>query len=140
MIDALLLPCQLKGVILQLGPVAAHGLDLRPARAGSVKNAGLVGQPLGGQDAGGGQDMGMMIALIALAVRCMDGHICRHAKALDELLCESAGDFTIPDEQLRIRFWECLRTPKYPLVSGEEARALIEEHPADRQKLLRADP
>ena len=53
---------------------------------------------------------------------------------------EGAGDFTIPDEQLRIRFWECLRTPKYPLVSGEEARALIEEHPADRQKFLRADP
>lgn len=45
---------------------------------------------------------------------------------------ESAGDFTIPDEQLRIRFWECFRTPKDPLVSGEDARALIEAHPADR--------
>ena len=89
MIDALNLPCQLKGMVLQLGPIAAHGLDLRPTRAGSVKNAGLVGQPLGGQDAGGGQDMGVMIALIALAVRGMDRHICRHTVALDELRGES---------------------------------------------------
>jgi len=69
MIDTAPLPRQLKGVVLQLGPIAAQDLDLRPAGAGGVENPGLVGQPLGGQDAGGGQDMGVMVALIALAVR-----------------------------------------------------------------------
>ena len=92
MIDALNLPCQLKGLVLQLGPIAAHGLDLRPARAGGIENAGLVGQPLGRQNAGGGENMGMMIALITLAVRGMDRHIRRHAIALDELRGEGPRD------------------------------------------------
>lgn len=46
---------------------------------------------------------------------------------------EEAGDFVILDRQLRIRFWECFRTPKSPLVPADAGRALIEEHPADRQ-------
>ena len=92
MIDALLLPRQLKRMVLQLGPIAAHSLDLRPARAGRIENAGLVGQPLGGQHAGGCQNVRMVIALIALAVWRMDRHICRHAIALDELRGEGPRD------------------------------------------------
>ena len=49
--------------------------------------------------------------------------------------CEAAGDFTIRDAALRERFWELLRTPSpVPLVSEEEGRAALAEHPADRQK------
>ena len=48
---------------------------------------------------------------------------------------EAAGDFTIHDEQLRDRFWELMRTPSpVSLVSEEEGRAALAEHPADRQK------
>ena len=92
MIDALLLSCQLEGVVLQLGPNPAHGLDLRSAGAGGIENAGFVGQPLGGQDAGGGQDMGVVIALIPLAVRGVDRNICRHTVALNQLLREGPRD------------------------------------------------
>lgn len=53
---------------------------------------------------------------------------------------EEAGDFAIPDGQLRIRFWECLRTPKESLLPPEQGRVLIEEHPADRPKRLRTAP
>ena len=53
---------------------------------------------------------------------------------------EAAGDFTFHDARLEIRFWECLRAPKDPLVSGEDARALIAEHPADRLKRGRTEP
>ena len=53
---------------------------------------------------------------------------------------ERAGDFTFHDARLEIRFWECLRAPKDPLVSGEDARALIAEHPADRLKRGRTEP
>ena len=48
---------------------------------------------------------------------------------------EAAGDFTIHDEQLRERFWELMRMPSpVSLVSEEEGRAALAEHPADRQK------
>ena len=48
---------------------------------------------------------------------------------------EAAGDFTIHDARLREQFWELLRTPSpMPLVSEEEGRAALAEHPADRQK------
>lgn len=53
---------------------------------------------------------------------------------------KEAGDFTFHDARLEIRFWECLRAPKDPLVSGEDARALIAEHPADRLKRGRTEP
>ena len=46
---------------------------------------------------------------------------------------EQAGDFTIHDARLKIRFWECLRAPKCPPLAGAEARALIAEHPAERR-------
>lgn len=75
MIDTLHLPCQLKGMVLQFGPNPAHGLDFRPASAGRIKNAGFVGQPFGRQNAGGGQDMSVVIALVALTVRGMDRHV-----------------------------------------------------------------
>lgn len=49
--------------------------------------------------------------------------------------CEAAGDFTIHDAALRERFWKLLRTPSpVSLVSEEEGRAVLAEHPADRQK------
>lgn len=47
-----------------------------------------------------------------------------------------AGDFIIHDDFLRLQFWECLRSPKDVLVSAEEGRALLDEHPADRWKRL----
>jgi hypothetical protein len=54
---------------------------------------------------------------------------------------EKAGDFEILDARLKLRFWECLRTPKDPLVPAEEGRTLIEEHPVDRRKrLAQANP
>lgn len=77
MIDALNLARQFKGMVLQLGPKAAHSLELRPARAGGIKDAGLVGQPLGGQNSGGRQNVCVMVALIALAVR---GHGLPHLR------------------------------------------------------------
>ena len=52
---------------------------------------------------------------------------------------EQAGDFTIHDARLKIRFWECLRTPKGMLVPAEEGRALIEEHPLDRAKRMMSE-
>ncbi len=49
--------------------------------------------------------------------------------------CEAAGDFAIRDAALRDRFWELMRTPSpVPLLSEEEGRAALAEHPADRQK------
>lgn len=51
---------------------------------------------------------------------------------------EAAGDFSILDARLRLRFWECLRTPPARLVPEEEGRALMAEHPADRLKRLPA--
>ena len=53
---------------------------------------------------------------------------------------ETAGDFAIFDEQLRIRFWECLRAPKGPVFSARQGRVLIEEHPAERQRRRRVQP
>ena len=47
---------------------------------------------------------------------------------------EKAGDFTIHDERLKMRFWKCLRTPKDPLVPEDEGRSALAEHPVDRQK------
>ena len=48
---------------------------------------------------------------------------------------EAAGDFAIRDAELRERVWELLRTPSsVPLVSEEEGRAALAEHPADRQR------
>ena len=48
---------------------------------------------------------------------------------------EGAGDFTIHDAELRERFWELVRMPPpVPLVSEEEGRVALAEHPADRQK------
>ena len=52
---------------------------------------------------------------------------------------EQAGDFTIHDARLKIRFWECLRTPKGTLVPAEAGRALLDEHPLDRAKRLMAE-
>ena len=52
---------------------------------------------------------------------------------------EQAGDFTIHDARLKIRFWECLRTPKGGLVPAEAGRALIAEHPLERAKRLAAE-
>lgn len=45
---------------------------------------------------------------------------------------EEAGDFTIYNERLRMRFWECLRLGWGKLVPEEQGRKLIEQHPADR--------
>lgn len=84
-------------MFLQLGPIAAQDLDLRPAGTARIENAGLVGQPLGRQNAGGGQDVGVMVALIALAVRRMHCYICRHPVALDELLGERSRSIDLRD-------------------------------------------
>ena len=48
---------------------------------------------------------------------------------------EAAGDFTIHAADLRERCWELLRTPSpVPLVAEAEGRAVLAEHPADRQR------
>ncbi len=53
---------------------------------------------------------------------------------------EAAGDFAIRDAELRARFWERLRAPSpVPLVSEEEGRVALAEHPADRQRRQAAD-
>lgn len=46
----------------------------------------------------------------------------------------AAGDITFYDERLKIRFWECLRQGGGRLVSAEEGRGLLEQHPADRRR------
>lgn len=48
---------------------------------------------------------------------------------------EAAGDFSIRDAELRDRYWNLMRTSApVQLVSEEEGRAALAEHPADRQK------
>ena len=92
MIDALDFPDTLKRAVLQLGPEAAHLLDLYAAGLRGIENPRLGGEARGFQLAGGGQDVGVMIALITFAVRRMDRHINGHAIAADQFLGEVAGD------------------------------------------------
>ena len=105
MIDTLLLPGQLKGVVLQRGPVTTHGLDLRPVGAGGIENAGLVGQPLGGQGAGGGHLKRLQEPqdLHILAPPCLDGRQFRLLNVLDDFNREGLGievDFSLPAERV----------------------------------------
>ena len=92
MIDALDLPDALQRPVLQFGPDAAHLLDLDAAGLRGIENPRLGGEPLGFKLPGGGQDVRMMVALVALAVRRMDRHIDGHAVAADQLLREVADD------------------------------------------------
>ena len=82
----------LQRAVLQLRPDPAHGLDLGAAGSGGIEHAGLVGEPVRGEHAGAGQDMGMMVALVALAVRRMDRHVHGNAVAPDQLPGEVAHD------------------------------------------------
>jgi hypothetical protein len=91
-IDTLDFPDTLQRAVLQLGPEATHLLNLDAARLRGIENARLGSEAPGFQLAGGGQDVGMVVALIALAVGRMNRHIDSHAIAADQLLGELAGD------------------------------------------------
>jgi len=43
---------------------------------------------------------------------------------------EESGKLVIHDSRLKLRFWECFRHPRDPLLSEEEGRLLLEAHPA----------
>jgi hypothetical protein len=43
---------------------------------------------------------------------------------------EKSGNLIIHDSHLKLRFWECFRQPRDPLLSEEEGRLLLEAHPA----------
>lgn len=48
---------------------------------------------------------------------------------------EAAGDFVIHDETMRDLFWKRMQTlPKEPLLSEEDGRAALAEHPGERWK------
>ena len=96
MIDPLYLTGPLQRPVLQLGPKPAHLLDLGPASFRGIKNTSLGCEPLRFQLAGGSQNVSMMIALIAFAVRRMDRHINCHAVATDQLLGKLAGEANPP--------------------------------------------
>ena len=92
MIDPFNLPRPLQGTVLQLGPDTPHLVNLGPAGFRGIEHPRLGGEALGFQLASRGQNVGMMVALIAFAVRRMDCHIDGHAVPTDELLGELAGD------------------------------------------------
>ena len=92
MIDTLHLPCPLQSPVLEIGPDPAHLLDLDAAGFCRVEYAGLGREAPGFQFAGRGQNVSVMVALIALAVRRVDRHIDGHAVSADQLLGEVAGD------------------------------------------------
>ena len=73
----------LKGDILHLGPPAPPPLDL-PARL-LVQFAGLLAQPFRADPPRRRQQMGMMVALVALATWCVDRHVHRHPMPLADL-------------------------------------------------------
>jgi len=81
-----LLPARARGsAIPPKGRASAPGLR-------GIQHPRLGREALGFQLAGGGQNMGMMVTLIAFAVGRMDRHIDGHAIAADQLLGELAGD------------------------------------------------
>ena len=91
-IDALHFADTLQRAVLQLGPEAAHLLDLDAAGFCGIQHPRLGREPPGLQLAGGRQNMGVVIALITFAVGRMDRHIDGHAVAADQLLGKLAGD------------------------------------------------
>ncbi len=91
-IDPLMFPGLLQRPVLQFGPDAAHLLDLDTPGLRGVEHAGLGREPLRLKLPGGGQDVGVMVALVALPVRCVDRHIDGHPIAPDQLLREVADD------------------------------------------------
>ena len=115
MIDALLLPGQFKGMVLQLGPIAAHGLDLRPAGAGRIENAGFISQPLGRQNAGGGQNVGVVIALIALMTGASKMRETRNPQASG---IDWPGTVTFT-AMLALLTWALMAIPQYGVQSTQ---------------------
>ena len=91
-IDPLVFPDTLQRPVLQLGPDAAHLLDLDAAGLRGIEHTRLGRKPLRLKLPGGGQDVGMMVALVPLPVRRVDRHVYRHAVAPDQLLREVPDD------------------------------------------------
>ena len=87
-----MLPGPLQRPVLQLGPDAAHLLDLDAAGLRGIEHPRLGGEALRLKLPGGGQDVGVVVALVALTVRRMDRHIDGNAVAADQLLGEVADD------------------------------------------------
>lgn len=66
--------------------------DLAPRRRGDVENPGLGPEPVGSHGPGGGQDVGVPVALVALTAGRVNGDIGRYAVAGTELLGEVAHE------------------------------------------------
>src|SRR3546814_870721 len=73
--------------ILHLGPPATPALDL-PARL-LVQFAGLRAQPFRADPPRRRQQMGVVVAMVALATWCVDRHVHRHPMPLADLPCEA---------------------------------------------------
>src|SRR3546814_9982679 len=71
--------------ILHLGPPATPALDL-PARL-LVQFAGLRAQPFRADPPRRRQQMGVVVAMVALATWCVDRHVHRHPMPLADLPC-----------------------------------------------------
>src|SRR3546814_4416117 len=81
---------QFQRPILHLGPSFPPPLDL--AALLLVQLARLFPQPLRAKAARRRQQVSMVIALVALATRCMDRHVHRHPMPLADFPREAQGD------------------------------------------------
>ena len=72
MVDPFLGPCPLQRGVLKPGPDAAHRLDLRPAGLRRVEHASLLAEAVFAHHPGGGEHMGVVVAIVPLAMRRVD--------------------------------------------------------------------
>jgi hypothetical protein len=97
-IYSLLVAVLFKRGIAQVGPTAAHlvghVLYFLALAMDGVKFDGLLPKLASWRAiAGGKQDVGVVVFLVAVFARCVDGNVCGHTVAVGHLLCESNGQF-----------------------------------------------
>ncbi len=92
MIDALNFADTLQRPVLQLGPDTAHLFNFDTAGLRGIQHPRLGREPLRLKPPRAGQNVRMMVPLIALTMRRMDRHIDGNTVAADELLGELARD------------------------------------------------